>query len=464
MEALTPTPEQQESIDRMATELTRAALNASAMGAGKTLKAVEVAKRLSSQTILLIAPLNTRLGWKVTFERQGVDLDFKWINSTKLGKANLSDWDWQLPGIYFIGVEYFTRIGWESSGKRSKNWAHEPDLALFDEVHRSQNRKSKTHKTLRQLKAGYKLAMSGTPTGNSFSGAWAVTKWLWPDLIENSYWGWVENWCATEYDHFAPNGKKIVGESEPGKFFNSLPCYVRIESEIDVEIQEEEVYVELSVTQRKAYTDLEERMVTWVEERPLVVEFPISLRARLRQATLGMFKINDEDVVTFDNDCKSSKVEMMHEILSDRFEDESALILTDSKKFANVVVHRLTEAGHAALPWHGDVSQAKREEAKQAFVGGSCKYLVAVISAIAEGVDGLQDGTRNVLWLNRSDNRILNEQAAKRIHRHGQTGTVRSVELVAVDTYDSGVLSSQIANAIKMNKTLKEEKIGSTSR
>jgi superfamily II DNA or RNA helicase len=337
-------------------------------------------------------------------------------------------------------------------------------LALFDEVHRSQNRKSKTHKTLRQLKAGYKLAMSGTPTGNSFSGAWAVTKWLWPDLIENSYWGWVENWCATEYDHFAPNGKKIVGERQPGEFFNSLPCYVRIESEIDVEIQEEEVYVELSATQRKAYTDLEERMVTWVEERPLVVEFPITLRARLRQATLGMFKIDDEDVVTFDNNCKSSKVEMMHEILSDRFEDESALILTDSKKFANVVVHRLTEAGHSALPWHGDVTQARRQENKEAFVGGSCKYLVAVIAAIAEGVDGLQHGTRNILWLNRSDNRILNEQVVKRVHRQGQTKQVRSVELVAVDTYDSGVLSSQIQAAIQMNKTLKEKTIGSSNR
>jgi len=69
----------------------------------------------------------------------------------------------------------------------------------------------------------------------------------------------------------------------------------------------------------------------------------------------------------------------------------------------------------------------------------------------------LQHATRNVLWLNRSDNRILNEQVAKRVHRRGQERTVRSVELVAIDTYDSGVLSSQIQKAIDMNKTLKEK-------
>jgi superfamily II DNA or RNA helicase len=456
MEPLVPTPDQEEAIQRMLEEPTRAALNASVMGAGKTVKAVEVAKRLGAQTILLIAPLNTRLGWQVTFARQGVELPFRWIKNSKDGKASLSDWEWQQPGIYFVGVEYFVRLGWEQSGKRSAIWSRGPDLALFDEVHRSQNRKSKTHKTLRQLKAGYKLAMSGTPTGNSFAGAWAVTKWLWPDLIENSYWNWVERWCATEYDHFAPSGKKIVGEKEPGRFFNSLPCYIRIESEIDAELQEEQVYVELSAQQRKAYNELEERMVTWVKERPLVVEFPISLRARLRQATLGMFSIDDDDNVTFENDCKSSKIDAMFEVLENSFDGEPALILTDSRKFANVVVHRLGEAGFTALPWHGEVSQTKRQEAKEAFVGGSCKYLVAVISAIAEGVDGLQNGTRNILWLNRSDNRILNEQAMKRIHRQGQTESVRSVEIVAFDTYDSGVLSSQIQAALEMNKTLRE--------
>ena len=104
MEALTPTAEQAKAIAKIVAEPTRAALNGSTMGAGKTLIAVEVAKGLGAETILLIAPLGTRLGWKVTFERQGVELPFKWINSTKDGKQARSDWDWQLPGIYFVGV------------------------------------------------------------------------------------------------------------------------------------------------------------------------------------------------------------------------------------------------------------------------------------------------------------------------------------------------------------------------
>ena len=457
LEPLRPNAEQQRAIQRIASETTRSALNASTMGSGKTLKAVEVAKELQSKTVLLIAPLNTRLAWMVTFQRQGVELPFKWINSTKQGKANLNDWGWQQDGVYFVGVEYFVRVAFDKHKKHSGVWEKNPDLAIFDEVHRSQNRRSQTFRALKKVKAGFKLAMSGTPTGNRFDGAWAVTKWLWPDLISNSYHLWVENWCATEYDRFSPTGRRVVGEKIPGAFFNTLPCYVRIESEIEVDIEKEEVYVELTPAQRKAYSELERRMVTWIEERPIVVEVPIALRTRLRQATLGLFKLDDDDVITFDNECKSSKIDAMFEVLSQDFEDEPALILTDSKKFANVVAARLERAGHSVELWHGDISGTQRQKAKEAFVGGSCKYLVAVISAIAEGVDGLQDATRNILWINRSDNRILNEQAEKRVHRQGQIRGVRSRELIAIDTYDQGVLSSQIQKAIEMNRILREK-------
>lgn len=454
MEKLTPTAEQEQAIERMVSEPTRSALNGSTMGAGKTLTGVEVAKRIGAQTILLIAPLGTRLGWKVTFERQGVTLPFHWLNSSKAGKEAMVEWEWQTPGIYFVGVEYFTRLGWQ--GKvRTKTWSHQPDLVMFDEVHRAQNRASKTAKTLKQVKAGYKMAMSGTPTGNSFEGAWTITKWLWPELVPNSYWEWVGKWCATVYDHFAPNNIKIVGEKNPGAFFNSMPCYVRMESELNAELDNQLVYVELSASQRKAYNDLQKDMITWIQNNPLVVEFPITLRARLRQATLGMFQVSEDNEVTFANDCKSSKIDAMFDILENDFEGESALIFTDSRKFADVVVARL---GEQASAWHGEVSQSQREDTKKKFISGELKYIVAVISAIAEGVDGLQHATRNMLWLSRSDNRLLNEQAMKRVHRHGQEKTVRSRELVAIDTYDLGVLSTQVEEAVKMNKILKEKK------
>jgi superfamily II DNA or RNA helicase len=454
LERLVPTPEQEEAIVKMVSNTSGAALNASTMGAGKTVKAVEVVRRRGDKVVLLIAPLGTRLGWKTTFERQGVALPFKWLNSAKQGKANMDDWVWGKPGIYFVGTEYFVRQGWEKRS-RTKVWTHQPDIVLFDEAHRSQNRNSKTYKTIKQVKAPMKISMSGTPTGNSFEGAYAVTKWLWPDLIYNSYYNWRDRWCKLEYDYFEPSGQKVVGEKQPGAFFNSLPCYIRLESELDVDLVEEQVFVELSPVQRRAYSKLEKDLIVWVEDNPLVVEFPITLRTRLRQATLGMFSVDEAGDVTFENNCKSSKIDALQDILGNRIAGEKALILTDSKKFANVICSRIDNA----LPWHGDVSQAQREKHKQEFISGDVQYIVAVTSAIAEGVDGLQHATRNIVWVSRSDNRILNEQAMKRIHRNGQKQQVQSFEIVALDTYDSGVISEQMTQALLMNRTLKSEQL-----
>jgi hypothetical protein len=459
LEKLEPTKEQAKAIKRIVAEPTRSALNASTMGAGKTLIAVEVVKHLNSQVVLLIAPLGTRLGWKVTFERQGVALPFKWINSTKEGRQARDDWEWQLPGIYFVGVEYFVRLGWEGGKVRSKTWTKVPDIILFDEVHRAQSRDSKTYKTLKQVKARFKLAMSGTPTGNRFEGAWAITKWLWPEHVGNNYHVWVGAWCKIEYDHFAPRNTKVVGELKPGAFFNSLPCYVRIESKLDVDLVEDVRYVELSAQQRKAYDALERDMITWVEGNPLVVEFPITLRGRLRQASLGMFSVSDDGEVSFADDCKSSKIDAMFDVLEE-WDNEPALILTDSRKFADVVISRLESRGFPSRAWHGNVSQAEREKAKEDFIAGNVKYIVAVTSAIAEGVDGLQHACRNILWLSRSDNRLLNEQAMARVMRQGQTKQVRSTEIIALNTFDSGVLSSHIQKAIEMNKSLREKRSG----
>jgi len=454
LEKITPTPEQEEAIVKMVSEMSGGTLNASTMGAGKTVKAVEVVRRRGDKFVLLIAPLGTRLGWKATFDRQGVDLPFRWLNSTKEGKANLDGWMKAQPGVYFVGTEYFVRLGWNGRS-RTKVWAQEPDIVLFDEAHRSQNRHSKTYKTLKQVKAGMKISMSGTPTGNNFSGAWAVTKWLWPDHIESSYYNWRDRWCELEPDFFDPSGRKVVGEKNPGVFFNSLPCYIRLESELDVSLIEEQVFVELSSLQRRAYEKLESDMILWVENNPLVVEFPITLRTRLRQATLGMFSVTEEGEVVFKNDCKSSKIEALEDVLRNRIDGEPALILTDSRKFADVICARIPNA----VPWHGQVSQSKREGYKEKFIAGEVKYVVAVISAIAEGVDGLQHATRNIVWISRSDNRILNEQAMKRIHRHGQTRQVHSFDIVALDTYDSGVISTQLQKALEMNRTLKSDQL-----
>lgn len=67
LEPFVLTPEQGEAVKRMTAEPTRACLNSSGLGTGKTLMAVELAKALGAQTVLVVAPLNTHVNWELTF-------------------------------------------------------------------------------------------------------------------------------------------------------------------------------------------------------------------------------------------------------------------------------------------------------------------------------------------------------------------------------------------------------------
>lgn len=440
---LTLEAEQLSAVEKITSSSTKAALNASLMGSGKTLMGVEVAKRINAKTILIIGPLNTYWGWWDTIQRQtDYASTITKIDSTKSGKEALAELTAGKAGWYFVGREYFRTLDWSKIV---------PDMAMVDEAHFMQNRNSKSFKSMMKLKAGFKLSMSGTPFGNKFEGAWAVTRWLWPNVIPKGFWSWAMDYCNLGYSPFTKYD--ITGEAEPGKFANDLPCYIRLEPDHKLEVVEEVRYVDLLPAQKKLYDKLEKDLVVWLEDNPLVVEVPIATRVRLRQITLAVPSLTETGEVVFAEDAKSTKYQALKEIIQDN-PDDAMLLLTDSQKYASLVATRL---GSEAFEWSGKANQTQREEAKQKFINGELKYIVAVIPAIAEGVDGLQDVCSTIVWLSHSDSNILNQQVIDRIRRRGQKEVVKIYDIVARDTYDEGQLSTLVQRQLDMNASLREE-------
>jgi SNF2 family DNA or RNA helicase len=133
------------------------------------------------------------------------------------------------------------------------------------------------------------------------------------------------------------------------------------------------------------------------------------------------------------------------------------LILTHSQKFARVTTKRLQKAGHTAFEWSGASPQSTRDKALEAFIAGDIQFIVAVISAVGEGTDGLQEASNVVVWLSKDDNGLLNEQASGRLDRKGQKRSVISYEIIAEDTYDEGQLSNLVKKQLQMNESLRKE-------
>lgn len=442
---LTLEAEQLAVCERIISEDTMSALNASLMGSGKTLMATEVALRTASNVVLIIGPLNTFWGWYDTIMRQ-TDYSARVvkIDSSKNGKIAMEELQAGKHGWYFIGREYF----------RTKEWSKftKIDYAMVDEVQSFQNRTSKGFKALKGLNAKRKLAMSGTPFGNRFEGAWAVTKWLWKEQVPNSFWNWAHQWCDMGWSPFTKY--EILGEKNPGMYAANLPCYVRIEPNHNLEVIEETIFVDLAPAQKKIYDKFQKDLVVWLKDNPLVAEVPVAARIRLRQMTLAVPSIGDEGEIYFEDDAVSTKWNALHDLVSDNPTDKM-LILTDSQKYAKIVTNRLNAKSVVAFEWSGQANQKQRETAKQAFINGDLQYIVAVIPAIAEGVDGLQESCSTVVWLSHSDNNLMNQQVLDRIRRRGQKEAVKVYDIVARDTYDEGQLDTLLKRQLEMNGTLR---------
>lgn len=496
--------EQEKHVAQMAAEPTQAALLAGDTGVGKTIMSLELAKRIGAKVILLIAPLNTNTkgGWEDTAREHEVGLPFTHITSSNT--EAFQDLKARVPGIYFVGREFFALSGTtldpapikvkgtpemrdghlyikdqrvkmfdkkpvkvDESGKiifskgRKALWSWgsvKPDLTIYDEVQAVSNRYSQGFTCLSQIKTGYRLAASATYTGNKFSGAWPVTRWLWPKdhnpnipydpeapykslYVDNSQKRWVATWCETKTNIFKYDGFEVTGERVPGAFVNSLPCYIRMEATRTPYVVRK-CYVDLSPKQRKMYDQMETEALAWLDDHPLVAEVPIVQRTRLRQMTLAEVSIDDEGSVNFADDCESSKIDALEKVLFKHHPGEPVFILTDSQKFARVVTARL---GPLAREWSGKTSAKERVEIKAAF-GDTVRYIVAVIPAVAEGLDGLQKVCNVEVWLSESLNGILNVQAEGRLNRRGQKAKeIFQYKIMARDTDDDEGFQRRVA-------------------
>lgn len=459
---LTPYPFQQEIINKVATEPTKSALIAASLGAGKTLIAVEICRMIDVRhpTILVVAPLATRISWERTFKRQGVKIPVVRIDSKVAGKKAMEDLKQGVPGIYLIGREYFRRFKYNSFKKVG--------VVIVDEIHSVAARGpgaegTKGFQSLMSLTPEWRIAMSGTPWGNKFENAYFVQQWLWYRPRKGwGFWAWVRKWANqteifTGLDQFGKPkfAKKILGEKQPGAFVASLPSYHKPDLPPHP-IVLDELYVELTPAQRKMYDHFEEKSYVWLGEKALIEDIPIVERIRLREMALGTVTLDEEDRVIFDSSMKSAKIETLLEYLKTDIPDENVVILTHSKKFAKIVHERVK----GSALWDGDTPQEVRERYISEF-GVKFQYLVATIPSLREGIDGLQENCNTIVILSRTEDDMMNQQTIGRIARPATGNVIKSVlvvDIIAANTIDEDVRDSLYLTNKVISSTLNRRK------
>lgn len=468
--ALKPYDWQEADIRRIVKSVTpkAGALVVSAPGAGKTIVGVEVARRLKPKTILVIAPQGTHKGaWGRTFTRQmGPEFEPRRVDGTAKGKLALASLRWGDAGVFIMTPQWLARQDFWS--------AIEPDMVIFDEIHMAGNYGIATQKRLHELHSPIRLGLSGTPLRNKFENAWSLVRWIEPALMPLNFYLWRIRECETEYDPFAPQNRRVVGELEPGKLMNSLGCYVAhmqrekccrfhpkgflagLKAPIRIERD-----VAMTPRQRKFYQEMEGHLVSSLSEPneegvvPVRAELPVVARGMLRFCANGLPSVDPEtEKLFFEVDCESPKIDQML-LDMEGLDSEKFLILTHSRRFIAPLMHRLEKAGYTAFEWSGAVTQKRRDKALTEFRTGKLEVIVGQIGAIGTGTDGIQDVCNNVLWISLDDDPTSNTQGRGRLDRLGQRTQVTEIEYRSEGTIDEGIYSKQMLDMLRLGQSLK---------
>lgn len=501
-------------------------------GAGKTLIMAETLARSGARTKFIIAPQGThKKVWRRTiigdYNDDGVWEDgrdpearVRRIAGDADGKQAMSDLELGEPGYYLMTPQLFTR--WKPEHVMS-------DYMVVDEAHLLGNRDAAGGKLLRKMAsvAGSRAAMSGTLDGNRFENRWNIMRFLWPHLdgpgqiADISANRWIDTFCRTEYDHFAPGNRKVVGELYSGQVATLAPlwcqhfkraecCEFHLATEEyptggflahlpePIVIRET---VELTAGQKRAMTQMQKDYLSYLDlateewlalpkeerkKRALVTKMPIVRETRLSQMTLAMPSIvprpakpdalsvqtevdgkpftqacDDRGIplwdVVFAPDAESPKFDRLVEIY--RKHEEPIVAATNSQKFAELAVNRLNAMGIRAFEWSGNFTQTQRDAALDDLKAGRLDIIVGVTAAIGTGIDGLQDAAGIAVSLNK-DRNITNEvQFEGRLDRRGQLRAdgVIHYEIIAEGSTDENVIDGQLQRRLDLNRSLRKE-------
>lgn len=155
----------------------------------------------------------------------------------------------------------------------------------------------------------------------------------------------------------------------------------------------------------------------------------------------------DESLNIRFKDIVHPKIAALKELLADLPETEPVLVFTHSSKFADQVAKRL---GKDAVRWPRADEPQRQESVKKGF-GVDYRVLVAVISGIREGVDGLQDRGCVEVWLSQDQDGVNNEQAQGRLNRSGQSRPVQRYYIRTIGTIDEDIYAKQLQRGEKMS-------------
>ncbi len=395
------------------------ALLADDMGLGKTLQALCAVRGKT----LIITPTSVLPGWHQQLEQ--------YRPSLKVTSYYGSQRKWPDSPIHVVLTSYaILRIDRDLFVKES--W----DTIVLDEAQMIKNSESQVTRAVHTLRGSFKIALSGTPVENSLRDLWSQFQFLNPGLL-----GSLQDF---QEQFVGPIGR---GDSEAVTTLkNRVKPFIlrRTKKEVAPELPprtETILYCELSTEEREVYETVlasARKEVLEKLETSGNVFAALELLLRLRQACCHSALIPGRGT---SSSSRSAKLDLLLETLEKSIaHGHRALVFSQWTSYLDLIEPEFKVRGISYNRLDG--STKNRAEVITEFQSDNGPS-VMLISLKAGGMGLTLTAADHVFLLDPWWNPAVEDQAADRAHRIGQTNPVLIQRLIAQNTIEDRILALQ---------------------
>jgi SNF2 family DNA or RNA helicase len=305
--------------------------------------------------------------------------------------------------------------------RREINWFDKPlfHTVFFDEAQFFKNPITQTARAVKRIKAEYRFALTGTPVENSLEELWSIFHVVFPDLFLG----------LKEYSNLSR--KKIARRIRP---FLLRRMKEDVLSELPEKIESVDS-VELFPEQKKLYA----AYLAKLRHDTLKHLDKDTLRKNRIKILAGLTRLRQiccHPALFVDGyKGKSAKFEQLMQIIQEsKISGRRVLIFSQFTKMLGFIGSELANQGLPFFYLDGQTPSEDRVEICQQFNEGERDYFLISLKAGGTGLN--LTGADTVILYDLWWNPAVEEQAADRAHRIGQTNIVQVIKLVTRGTIE----------------------------
>ncbi len=424
------------------------------MGLGKTVQLLALLARelhleKKVKATFLIAPTSLLGNWKREAARFCPDLKVYLHHGSQRRKNEALQEAIETHDLVLTNYQVLAR---DIDTLKSRTW----NRVVLDEAQHIKNPDTGQSRAVRKLKAGTRIALTGTPVENRLMELWALMDFLNPGLL-GSRRAFTNRFAKPiEKENNQNAAKALRGLTAP-----FLLRRKKTDPELLPELPEkieQTLTCTLSKEQATLYQATVEEVMTSVEEAVGMARRGLVLSAltRLKQVCNHPAQALKEGP-SAKLKGRSGKMDLFEELVSQVLDaEESLLCFTQYREMGELLQARLKQVFDFDSPFlHGGVSRAARDEMVRQFQEG--KSAPVLILSLKAGGTGLNLTSANhVVHYDRWWNPAVEDQASDRAFRMGQQKNVMVHRLVC-----QGTLEEKVDLMLENKRSLANQVVGS---